>query len=86
MLDLVDVDGPLGQKGGAGPSASGRNVDHVCLRIEPFDAETVIAYLQTLGLPHSTKAVIQFGAEGDGPSVMTVDPDGNPLELKGSLP
>jgi catechol 2,3-dioxygenase-like lactoylglutathione lyase family enzyme len=39
MLDLVPVDGKLGRMGGAAPGAEGHNVDHVCFRVEPFDAE-----------------------------------------------
>jgi catechol 2,3-dioxygenase-like lactoylglutathione lyase family enzyme len=37
LIDLVTLDGPLGRTGGAGPAREGRNLDHFCLRIEPFD-------------------------------------------------
>src|ERR687896_257345 len=37
MIDLVEVDGPLGKAGGAAPGREGRNMDHLCLRVEPFD-------------------------------------------------
>ena len=35
LIDLVPVDGKLGRVGGAPPGWQGRNVDHVCLRVEP---------------------------------------------------
>ena len=37
MIDLVAVDGTLGLRGGAAAGDEGRNLDHLCLRIEPFD-------------------------------------------------
>ena len=37
LIDLVPVDGQLGRAGGAAPGKEGRNLDHFCLRIEPFD-------------------------------------------------
>ena len=35
MIDLVPVDGKLGSVGGAAPGKEGRNMDHVCLRVQP---------------------------------------------------
>lgn len=37
MIDLVDLQGELGRKGGGAAGVEQRNVDHFCLRIEPFD-------------------------------------------------
>ncbi len=45
LIDLVSLDGPLGRAGGAGPGVEGRNLDHFCLRIDPFDGEAVRASL-----------------------------------------
>jgi len=45
LIDLVTFDGELGQKGGAAPGTGGRNMDHFCLRVEPFDPLAVIAHL-----------------------------------------
>lgn len=83
MIDLVAVDGPLGRAGGAAPGAGGRNVDHVALRIEPFDAAALGDHLAAAGVAIEAHAPRNFGAEGEGPSIYLRDPDGNLLELKG---
>lgn len=82
MIDLVSVDGMLGARGGAAAGAEGRNVDHLCLRIEPFDEAALRAHLANAGITPAPTA-INFGAEGDGPSLYFTDPDGNTIELKG---
>ena len=82
LIDLVDVAGKLGQMGGAPPGREGRNMDHLCLRIEPFDARTLSAHLQAHGVAPG-EVVSRYGAEGDGPSMYTTDPEGNSIELKG---
>ena len=83
MIDLVAVDGPLGRRGGMAAGAEGRNVDHLCLRIEPFDEAAIVAHLARQGVAPHGSAAINFGAEGDGPSLYFDDPDGNTVELKG---
>ncbi|MDR3534103.1 MAG: VOC family protein [Rhodopila sp.] len=82
LIDLVPVDGPLGQKGGAAPAKEGRNMDHFCLRVEPFDAEAIIAHLRGHGADPAPVAS-RYGAEGQGPSIYVSDPEGNVVELKG---
>jgi glyoxylase I family protein len=86
MIDLVTLDGMLGQAGGAGPgdalAAGGRNVDHIALKVSPFDGEAIQVHLSTHGLT-AGEAVTRFGAEGDGPSIYLTDPEGNGVELKG---
>ena len=47
LIDLVDVTGKLGQMGGAAPGEEGRNMDHLCLRVERLDGSTLQAYLQS---------------------------------------
>lgn len=83
MIDLVASDGPLGRQGGAAPQAEGRNVDHLCLRIEPFDEVAILAHLQAHSIAVGEIASHNFGAEGYGPSIYFKDPDGNTIELKG---
>ncbi len=82
LIDLVDVAAPLGQQGGAPPGAEARNVDHFCLRVEPFDTEAIRAHLQSQGIEVGEVAQ-RYGAEGMGPSIYIQDPDGNTVELKG---
>ncbi len=83
MIDLVNVDGPLGARGGEAPGQGARNVDHLCLRIEPFDEKGIVAHLHRHELAPLGAAEVNFGAEGDGPSLYFTDPDGNVIELKG---
>jgi glyoxylase I family protein len=82
LIDLVTVAGKLGRAGGAPPAAEGRNVDHVCLAIRPFDETALRTHLSV----HAVEIVdegLRYGARGDGPSVYVRDPEGNVLELKG---
>ena len=82
LIDLVDVNGELGQKGGAAPGAEARNMDHFCLRIDPFDEAKIRANLRAHGVEAGELAT-RYGAEGDGPSLYIQDPEGNTVELKG---
>ena len=82
LIDIVGVDSALGRMGGAAPGSEGRNLDHFCLRIEPFDEARVRAHLATHGVD-AGEVKRRYGAEGDGPSLYIADPDGNTVELKG---
>ena len=82
MIDLVTVDGELGRKGGAAAGPEGRNLDHFCLRIEPFDAAALVSHLASHGIT-AGEIKTRFGAEGEGPSLYLTDPEGNVVELKG---
>ncbi|MBD9480878.1 VOC family protein [Pseudoxanthomonas sp. PXM02] len=84
MIDLVGIDGKLGARGGAPAGNEGRNVDHLCLRIEPFDEPALVAHLAQFGITPDGPAEVNFGAEGDGLSLYFKDPDGNTIELKGA--
>lgn len=82
MIDLVPVDGPIGRAGGAAPGKEGRNLDHFCVRVEPFDEDAIRRHLRAHGISGGdTKK--RFGAEGAGPSIYLCDPEGNTVELKG---
>lgn len=82
LIDLVPVDGKLGRMGGAAPGAEGRNVDHFCFRVEPFDAGAIHTQLAAAGVP-AGPVESRYGAEGEGPSIYLSDPEGNTVELKG---
>ncbi|EHP43948.1 glyoxalase/bleomycin resistance protein/dioxygenases superfamily [Cupriavidus basilensis OR16] len=82
LIDLVALDGPLGRAGGAGPGKEGRNLDHFCLRLDPFDADAIAAHLRAHRVEPGP-VEMRFGAEGKGPSIYIHDPDGNVVELKG---
>jgi catechol 2,3-dioxygenase-like lactoylglutathione lyase family enzyme len=82
IVDLVPVDSELGRAGGAAPGAQGRNMDHFCLRVDPFDDAAIRAHLQAHGVQAGPTAQ-RFGAEGQGPSIYLTDPEGNVVELKG---
>lgn len=81
MIDLVDMAGKLGAAGGP-PPGPGRNVDHIAIQVEPFDAAAIRAHFAAHGIEADPPAV-RFGAEGDGPSIYLRDPEGNGVELKG---
>ena len=83
MIDLVAVDGPLSRAGGDAPGAQARNLDHLCLRVEPFDEAALVAHLARHGLAPRGPASRNFGAEGEGLSLYLDDPEGNVVELKG---
>jgi len=82
MIDLVAVDGVLGRAGGAAPGKEGRNLDHLCLRVEPFDEAAVVEHLHRCGVEVG-EVRRRFGAEGNGVSIYVRDPEGNTVELKG---
>jgi catechol 2,3-dioxygenase-like lactoylglutathione lyase family enzyme len=82
MIDLVTLEGPLGKLGGEGPGREGRNLDHFCLQVRPFDEAAIRAHLAKHGV-----AVVEegprYGADGTGLSLYVRDPEGNTVELKG---
>jgi len=62
---------------------NGTNMDHFCLRVEPFDQQAIVAHLEKHGVEVG-KIRNRFGAEGNGVSIYLTDPEGNTVELKGS--
>jgi glyoxylase I family protein len=71
MLDLVHAE-----------RGTGRNMDHLCFRVEPFDRDAIVTMLAPFGISVG-ETVERYGAEGNGPSVYFDDPEGNQIELKG---
>ena len=61
---------------------SGCNMDHLCLRVEPFDQGAIVSHLRKHGVEIG-KIASRFGAEGNGTSIYLTDPEGNTVELKG---
>ncbi len=82
LIDLVSVEGELGQAGGAAPQTEGHNMDHYCLRVDPYDCTSLTAFFENHGIAVSTSAE-RYGADGFGPSLYIKDPMGNTIELKG---
>lgn len=82
MIDLVPVNGELGRAGGAAPGVEGRNLDHFCVRIEPFDEAAIRRHLGPAGVSVGP-VTSRLGADGKGPSIYISDPEGNTVELKG---
>jgi glyoxylase I family protein len=79
LIDIVPANeaGPAG-----GTSSSGANLDHLCLRVEPFDAAAIARHLAVQDVACGAET-LRYGAEGEGPSIYLRDPEGNGIELKG---
>ena len=73
LVDIVPVDDR---------DLPGRNLEHFCFRIDPYDEETIRGRLEAAGAP-IVKAGTGYGAEGRGPNIYFKDPDGNGVEFKG---
>jgi catechol 2,3-dioxygenase-like lactoylglutathione lyase family enzyme len=82
LIDLVDVNGPLGEAGGSPPDHNAPNMDHFCLHIQPWDNDAIREHLHQHGVSMS-KTAPRYGANGSGPSIYLHDPEGNQIELKG---
>lgn len=82
LIDLVPVTGKLGRAGGAPPGAEGRNLDHFCVRVDPYDEAAIRGHLAVHGVTPGESGS-RYGAEGEGPSLYLRDPEGNTIELKG---
>ncbi|MEI5999112.1 VOC family protein [Paraburkholderia bengalensis] len=81
LIDLLQVGGPI-DRPESGTPGRGCNMDHVCLRVEPFDADALKAWLTERGARLGEQAT-RYGADGYGPSLYLFDPEGNMIELKG---
>ena len=73
LVDLVEVDNPLVE--------NNPNLDHFCLRISPFDLETLTKYLEQHNIT-ITEQGMRYGAQGMGYSIYIKDPQGNGIELR----
>ncbi|MEK9660693.1 MAG: VOC family protein [Alphaproteobacteria bacterium] len=82
QIDLVDIDGVLGREGGAAAGSEGRNMDHFCIRVDPFEPDAIFAWLDANNVEHQPLKP-RYGADGYGFSIYIRDPEGNEVELKG---
>ncbi|MGZ2743076.1 VOC family protein [Burkholderia stagnalis] len=81
LIDLLAVGGKI-DRPDSGPPGAGRNLDHLCLSVEPFDPQALAAHFAKHGVePGAVQE--RYGADGYGPSIYLFDPEGNMLELKG---
>lgn len=82
MIDLVAISGQPGKPDAVAAGMESRNTDHLCLRVEPFDLERILAHLERLGVEVG-EIRRRVDAEGNGVSIYLSDPEGNSVELKG---
>ena len=74
LIDIVPVDDR---------DLPGRNLEHFCLRAQPFDVEAIRRHVEAAGAA-VVKSGTAYGAEGRGENIYFLDPDGNEVELKGA--
>jgi len=83
IIDLVDVGAAWLKAEGAKPfTPDVRNVDHICIRVDPFDEAAIERHLNANGIDIIERGQ-RYGAQGNGPSVYMRDPFGTVIELKG---
>lgn len=82
IIDLADVAGPVGSGGGPAPGATGHNMDHFCVRVEPFDEDQLREHFASHGV-EAGPVLNNWGGDGRGPSLYIRDPEGNGIEVKG---
>jgi glyoxylase I family protein len=81
LFDLVDCQGAIGLRGGPAPGADRHNMDHVCLRLDGYDADALRQHLASHGVAVESEGV-RYGSLGEGHSMSIRDPEGNGIELR----
>jgi glyoxylase I family protein len=81
LIDIVGAESKLGRAGGPPPDEA-RNLDHFCVRVDPFDDTAIREHLHACGVS-AQDTTERYGADGFGPSIYVTDPEGNTIELKG---
>ena len=81
MIDVLAVGAKI-DRADSGTPGAGRNMDHLCLRVEHFDAARLCEHLLAHGARLGEEGR-RYGADGFGQSLYVFDPDGNMVELKG---
>ena len=83
LIDLVDVEGELGKRGGPAPGNDGHNMDHYCLSLKELDEAAIRATLELHDVEAGETKLRNGGLEKSA-SIFIRDTDGNRVELKGS--
>jgi glyoxylase I family protein len=81
LIDLLAVGAKI-DRPESGTPGTGCNMDHLCLRVDPFDSKALRVHLIEHGARIGEEGH-RYGAEGYGPSLYLFDPEGNLIELKG---
>jgi glyoxylase I family protein len=81
LIDLLAVGAKI-DRPESGTPGTGCNMDHLCLRVDPFDSKALREHLIEHGARIGEEGH-RYGAEGYGPSLYLFDPEGNLIELKG---
>ena len=76
LIDILVVDD--GQESNVGRT----NLDHFCLRVDPFNEAEIREHLSRHNVEGSELKRV-YGAQGIGPAIYIKDPEGNVIELKG---
>ncbi|KAL7518730.1 hypothetical protein ACHAWX_003540 [Stephanocyclus meneghinianus] len=74
---------PSGVMEGVRFSSDASTMDHLCLRVEPFDEQKMMEYLVKENVSIAASGGDRLGADGVGKSIYVCDPEGNVIELKG---
>ena len=82
LIDLVSIPRSSEAENLGDLDFKGNNMDHFCIRIEPFDEKVLLDHLRDHGITLG-RVEKRYGAEGMGPSIYFSDPEGNRIELKG---
>ncbi len=72
LIDVVEVDQVV---------ESQSNLEHFCLRIKPFDLESLTHYLKSHNIKINDQGQ-RYGSQGMGYSIYISDPEGTGVELR----
>jgi catechol-2,3-dioxygenase len=79
LIDLVWIEGRIGR--GVPVDHEKPNLDHICLRVAPWDEAAIRAHLAAHGIA-AEPAATRYGHGGSAPSIYLRDPEGNGVELR----
>ena len=82
LIDIIQVTAPKDPHAIDPPKEIHRNLDHFCLRVDPFDFAQLDEHFARFDV-EIRKVELVYGAQGYGPAVYLQDPEGNTVELKG---